>query len=213
MAYDKQLRRFFKIDFSKKIVVKGPDLAKDSSHQPIQIGQLNKNILYPPSLHWEPPQVKVSDKHPNNFHMGNKLEPIIPRSFFDPYAGPYLLVLDRTGRIDLLNRDTLEFAGTGGWLPAPETYFGTMPSVTPKDLLAYEVCSLTLCKFYREDGRLLKMTFSEPLDPEPAASRMEREYLGLFAAGVSRDGTAMAVAVFDAQWKRIKTEYTRQPKN
>jgi hypothetical protein len=215
ILYDKKPRCFFRIDFKQKTVVKGPEIRTNGPYKsvPIQIGQLQKNV---PSvfLYWEPPQVKVADKDPNDIRPPNKLEPIIPRFFYDPYAGSYLLVLDRSGRIDLLDRDTLELAGTAGWLPPSETYFATTPSVTPKDLLAYKVYPLTLCKLYREDGRLLKMTVGEPYDREQAASRaarVEREYLGMFAAGLSRDGTAMAVAVFDAQGKRIKTEYTRLP--
>jgi len=210
MVYDKQMRRFFKIDFDNKTVVKGHELATDGSHEPIQIGQL-QNKEFPMYLNWQPPRVKVPDKDPNDYRMRQDYEPIIP-TFYDGNAGPYLLVLDRTGRIDLLDKETLEFAGTAcRRLPAPETYFGTTPPVTPKDLLFYEVSPLSLCKSYLADGRLLKTTFGEPLDLEPAASRMEREYLGMFVTGTSRDGTAMVLAVFDAQGNRIKTEYTRLP--
>lgn len=208
-VYDKQLRRFFKIDFDNKTVVKGPEFATDDSREPIRIGQLNKNIFQSQSFYLQPPRVKVANEDPNDYRMRGDYEPIIP-DFLTPDAGPYLLVLDRTGRIDLLNKETLEFAGMAGWLPAPETYFGAEPSfATPKDLLDYEVRPLALSKFYREDGRLLKMTFGEPYVREQGASRMEREYLGMFVTGTSRDGTALALAVFDAQLKRIKTEYTR----
>jgi hypothetical protein len=211
ILYDKKLRCFFKIDFQQKTVHKGPEIHSNGPYKsvPIQIGQLQKNKLSL-SFYWDPPYVKVSDKDPNDIRLGNDFKPIIPR-FYDPYAGPYLLVLDKTGRIDLLDRDTLEFDGTAGWLPAPETYFGTMPSVTPKDLSGYQVWPLNLNKFYLKDGKLLNMTFGEPYEPEQAASRMEREYLGMFVAGLSRDGTAMVLAVFDAQGKRIKTESTRLP--
>ncbi len=230
MAYDRQLRCFFKIDFGKKTVVKGPELAKDNSHEPIQIGQLRKNefSMY---LNWQPPRIKVPDKDPNEYGMDRRdYEPIIP-DFRAPGAGPYLLVLDRTGRIDLLDRETLEFAGTACWrLPAPETYYGTTPHVAPKDLLGYEVGPLVLSKFYSEDGRLIRMTFGQPepyeleaLDLSPGyrpprqtqvgkvVSRVEREYLGMFVTAASRDGTAMILATFDAQGNRIKTEYTRRP--
>ena len=229
MVYDKLLRCFFKIDSIKKTVAKGPELAKDGSHEPIQIGQIEKN-RFSVYVNWEPPQVKVPAKDPNDSRMSGDYEPIIP-DFHAPGAGPYLLVLDRTGRIDLLDKDTLEFAGTACWrLPAPETYFGTTPSVTPKDLLSYQVRPLVLSKFYLEDGRLLRRTFGEPelyeldafdasptpkasrqMQSQQVASRMEREYLGMFVASVSRDGTALALAVFDAQGKQIKTEYTRLP--
>jgi len=229
-AYDKQMRRFFKIDFSKKTVVKGPEFAKDDSREPIRIGQLNKNVSQWQSFYLQVPRVKVPDKDPNDYRMRGDYEPIIP-DFFSAGAGPYLLVLDRSGRIDLLNKETLEFAGMAGWLPAPETYFGAEPSfATPKDLLDYEVWPLALSKFYRQDGKLLGMAFGEPephemeaRDASPSSrrarrvpteylgSRVEREYLGMFVTGTSRDGTALALAVFDAQGKRIRTKHTRLP--
>lgn len=230
MVYDKQLRRFFKIDFDNKTVVKGPELANNGSREPIRIGQLNKNIFQPQSFYLQSPRVKVSEKDPNDYRMRADYEPIIP-DFLTRGAGPYLLVLDRSGRIDLLDKETLEFAGMAGLLPAPETYFGTEPSfVTPKDLLDYEVWPLVLSKFYREDGRLLRMSFGEPEPydlealnaspgPRPSrqtqvgqvASRVKREYLGMFVIGTSRDGTAMALTVFDAQGNRIKIKYTKLP--
>ena len=210
VLYDTRQRCFFKIDFTKKSVVKGPELPKDVAREPIQIGRIQKNdfSMY---FNWQPPQVRISHRDPNDYGRRGEYEPIIP-TFYDGQAGLYVLVLDRTGRIDLLDRDTLEFAGTAcRRLPAPETYFDTTPSVTPKDLLAYEVRPLTLSKFYIEDGRLLKMTFGEAYKQEQAAPRIDREYLGMFAASVSRDGTAMAMAVFDAQGNQIKTAYTRLP--
>lgn len=212
VAYDKRLRCFFKIDLIKKTVVKGPELLKDVPREPIQIGRLQKNDF---SMYfaWWPPRTRVSGKNPGDDGLRGDYQPIIP-TFYDGRAGPYVLVLDRTGRIDLLDKDTLEFVRIACWrLPAPETYFGTAPSVMPKDLLAYEVRPLTLSKFYLEDGRLLKMTFGEAYEPERAASRVDREYLGMFATSVSRDGTAMALAVFDAQGNQIKTEYTRLPQS
>ncbi len=230
IVYDKHLRRFFRIDSGKKSVFKGPELAKDNSHNPIQIGRLNKNSSESQFFWLQAPRVKVTNKDPNDYRTRGDDEPIIP-DFLTQSAGPYLLVLDRSSRIDLLDKETLEFVGTGGWLPAPETYFGVEPSfVTPNNLSDYEVCPLVLSKFYGQNGELLGMAFGEPepyemeaLDASPNSrrarrvpvryldSRMEKEYLGLFVTSTLRDGTALALAVFDAQGKRIKTEYTRMP--
>jgi len=231
IVYDKQLRRFFKIDFSRKIVVKGPEFAKDNSHQPIQIGRLNKNNFQLQPFYLQAPQVKITNEDPNDHRMGGDYDELIISNFDSRVAGPYLLVLDRSSRIDLLDKETLEFAGMAGFLPAPETYFGAEPSfVLPKNLLDYEVWPVVLSKFYREDGKLLGMAFGEPepiemeaFDASPGSrrarrvpvrylnSKVEREYLGMFVTGTSRDGTAMALAVFDAKGKRIKTAYTRLP--
>lgn len=224
---------FLKIDFDQAAVTKGPDISKKSPHyKPIQIGFLSKNPKAS-SIRWLPPQIKVPDKSGYR-EVSRTLKPIIPGSGYSD-AGPYLLVLDESGRIDLLDKQTLDFVGTAGRLPGPETYFGTMSSVTPKDLLSYTVRPLVLNKFYSDDGKMFKMTFGqfdesdksdsyadlrkyapthifgELPEVEPVASKINREYLGMFAASVSRNGTAMALAVFNAEGKRIKTEYTRLP--
>jgi hypothetical protein len=250
IVYDKQLRRFIKIDFGKMSTVKGPELPIDKSDQPIQIGRLQA-CGFPMYLHWQSPSVKVSRLDPNDVHSSSDYQPILP-DLRTGGAGPYLLALHQSGVIHLLDRDTLKFAQVAGSLPAPETYFGTKPSVTPKDLLGYQVWPLVLSKFYLADGKLHKMAFGEPelyeleafdasrrarqdgaaldmlyeldaFDASPSprasrqmqsqqvASRVEREYLGMFVASVSRDGTAMALAVFNAQGKRVKIEYTSLP--
>ena len=209
IVYQQKQQRFCRIDFDQVIVTKGPDIGKKYPHyKPIQIGFLSKN---PPvsSISWQPPRIRATDE-PGFREVPGAPNPIIPSSDHSD-AGPYLLVLDASGRIDLLDKQTLEFVGTAGRLPDPETYFGTMPSVTPKDLLSYIVRPLVLNKLYSDDGSLFKMTFGEMYNPEPIASRIDREYLGMYAASVSRSGTAMALAVFNAEGKRINTEYTRLP--
>ena len=61
IVYDKKLRRFFKVDFSKGKVTKGPELVNNFLHyEPIQIGRLNKSRWL--NLRWEPPKIKKSDK-------------------------------------------------------------------------------------------------------------------------------------------------------
>ncbi|MBN2316482.1 MAG: hypothetical protein JXM79_21320 [Sedimentisphaerales bacterium] len=217
IVYHKKQQRFLKIDFDRATVTQGPDISKKHpDYNPIQIGFLSKN-RFAPNITWVPPRIKDIDATVNepNLPVDQRvLKPIIP-SFDHSDAGPYLLVLDKSGRIDLLDKQTLDFAGTAGYLPGPETYFGTMPSVTPKDLLSYTVHPLVLNKFYRNDGTILNMSFGDPYDPErlPNNSRIEREYLGMYATGISRTGTAMALAVYNAEGKRINAKYTRLPQS
>ncbi len=181
--YDRKLRRFFSIDFEKRTVFKGPQLSKDDKHNPIQIGLLRKN---PPLIHmgWSAPYIKVADeekekgRYPSIRHTKPMAEANYGRG-----AGPYLLVLDETGRIDLLDRKTLEFAGTAGRLPAPQTFFYSKQSVTDKDLSGYRAFGLT--------------------------STTDRKYRGMYAASLCRKGTALALAVFDEKGKRIRTKYSR----
>ena len=187
--YDKKLRCFFAVNFDERTVIKGPQLSKDDPHEPVKIGLLSKNSSFV-YLDWHPPMIEVSLEEAKGRSYTRRTGdscfiPII--SPYYPYsAGQNLLVLDATGRIDLLDRETLEFAGTAGRLPGPETYFGSRRSVTPKDLLAYEVL--------------------------PLAFDTDHKYRGMFAASVCREGTALAVVVFDENGKVIKREYSRLPK-
>jgi hypothetical protein len=217
ILYDKKLRCFFKIDFNQRAVIKGPKVGKDfPAHKPIQIGQLSKTTFEWSYLRWTPPRIRVPDKDPNK--TGNsraELKPIIPTGY-ERDAGPYLLVLDETGRIDLLDKETLEFVtgtpefpATAGRLPGPETYFGSKGAVKPRDLLNYQVWPLALTTHFFENPEEVVVTFGDPsyfFKRSPV--RVDRKYLGMFAAGLSRDGTAMALTVFDENGKLIKREDT-----
>ncbi len=206
ILYDKKLRQFFKIDCNKQTVVKGTKLGKDDSHKPIQIGRLKKNTFGSPIVHWQPPKVPDIDGDVNTTRSIVEHKPIIPTDY-NYHAGLYLLVLDKTGRIDLLDKETLEFAGYAGWLPTPKTYFGTTQSARPKNLLSYEVRPLVLNKFYLEDGRLYKTIFGGLIGHQRVAYTVDRKYLGMSAASVSRDGNALALSVFDENGKQINTQY------
>lgn len=195
-VYDKKLRRFFSIDFDKRTIVKGPQLAKDDKHKPVQIGYLGKHHQDLLSLDWGPPELKLSDEDvkkrgltidpnrpkPPPLPGGTPswIIPIVRQSLEYTCAGEYLLVLDETGRIDLLDRETLEFAGTAGFLPNPR--FSSTELVKDADLLGYHAF--------------------------PLAFTTDNKYRGMCAACVSREGTSLALAVFDEKGKRIKTSYT-----
>ncbi len=221
ILYDKKLGCFFKIDFNQRTVTKGPKLGKNGHrHKPIQIGQLSKTTFESSYLNWSPPRIRIPDKDPNKIgYSSTDLKPIIPTGY-DCDAGPYLLVLDKSGRIDLLDKETLEFvrrtpefSGVAGRLPGPEAYFGPKGSVTPRELLDYEVWPLALTTYFFENPEEVRVTFGDPsyfLKRLPV--RADRKYLGMFAASLSRDGTALALAVFDEKGKVIKTEYSRLPK-
>jgi len=179
--YDKKLRRFFTIDFEQKRVVRGPELGKNDIHEPVQIGRISKNQPHV-DLYWAPPQAVSSaeDRKKEQYTSGD-LKPAIQRDHFDD-AGQYLLVLDATGRIDLLDRKTLEFAGTAGWLPAPKMLFPSRDSARPQDLLAY--------------------------DALPLAFSSDRQYRGMFVASVCRESTAMTLAVFGEKGRPLSTKGT-----
>ena len=175
--YDKKLRRFFNVKFDERIVVKGPQLAKDNPHEPFQIGLLRKNS-YIANLNWYGPQAKPSGKDIEKEHYTRYLLESTVQNEAMIDEGRLLLVLDETGRIDLLDRETLEFSGTAGYLPAPETLFTGRQDTKPMDLLAYEVLPLVL--------------------------DIDHQYRGLFVASVNREGTSLALDVYDKDGKIIK---------
>jgi len=237
ILYDKKLRCFFRIDFDQRTVVKGPEVKKGfPNDHPIQIGRLYKNE-FSLDLNWSAPHIKVPRKDADRTDLQANIndsfsirlaatlkdadrtdlqaniKPIIPTGFWSD-SGPYLLVLDETGRIELLDRETLELAGSAGWLPGPRSYFYSEQSQKPKDLLAYEVQALTLRTHYFENPEEVITTFGDTLyNFARQPSRVDKEYLGMFAASVSRDGTALVLTVFDKESKRITTEHTKLSTN
>ncbi|MGB2863793.1 MAG: hypothetical protein WBC05_10750 [Sedimentisphaerales bacterium] len=179
ILYDKNLRRFFAINIKDRKVTKGPQLSKDDPRQPVDIGMLSKNpdVL---DLYWLPP---TSQNHKGGVSFSRGGQVLIREGFSEYEPDRYVLVLDKSGRIDLLDKKTLEFAGPAGRLPAPETFFPADKNVTPDDLLAYRVL--------------------------PLALKEDHKYRGLFAAAVSREGTALALAVFDEKGACIRIKDTR----
>jgi len=181
ILYDKKLRHFFAINLKERMVTKGPQPSEDDTRQPIDIGILNKNdnIL---DLYWMLPKIKTSEN--------NQVRTLYSRGIYrhikerDPDYRPdrYILVLDKSGQIDLLDKETLEFAGQAGRLPTPATLFPADKNATPDDLLAYRVLPMAL-----KEGHM---------------------YRGLFAAAVNREGTALALAVFDANGVLIRSDQT-----
>lgn len=194
--YDQKLRRFFSIYFNKRTVVKGPQLTKDDDHKPVQIVYLGKNHQAILNLDWGPPNLKLSEEDikkrgltiapnrpkptPPPGGTPSWIIPIVRKSLEYTNTGNYLLVLGETGRIDLLDRETLEFAGTAGFLPRPQ--FSSIESAAAADLLGYHAF--------------------------PLALTTDKKYRGMCVASISREGTALALAVYDEKGKRIKTSYT-----
>ena len=176
--YDKKLRQFFAVKFRKKVeLIRGQQLPEDDPHRPIDIGLLEKNkeVL---DLYWSP----LTSQNPQEGVSYGRTHMPIREGNSDYRPDRYVLVLDESGQIDLLDRETLEFAGPAGRLPAPETFFPADKNVTPDDLLAYRVL--------------------------PMALKDDHKYRGLFAASVSREGTALALAVFDEKGALVKSVET-----
>ena len=181
-TYDSKIRRFFKIDFEEKKVFKGPELKKDTAIRPIQIGWPRKPSSSFFSGCWfvEPQKSVEQDSNvPAEFRI-KRYENINIQSY--PPAGPYIPVLDDRGNIFLVDRLTLEIAKKAGRLPVPETFFDSPNTVRPKDLLDFRVEFVSI----KPDGR----------------------HCGMIVSSLSREGTSMAVAVFDKDGNLIRKENT-----
>ena len=94
----------------------------------------------------------------------------------------YVAVLDRSGRIALLDRQTLDVLGWVGHLPRPQTLFGR-GSGLPKDILDYHVALV--------------------------GGGPEGRYAGTVVGSLSRQGTTLTLAVFDKDGKEITTAQSR----
>lgn len=157
VLYDGKLRCFFRIEFNNNSIVRGPQLSKDDTHKPIQIGTSGK---YSPSmiiLEWNHPM------YPKGLEERN--ERFRNVAFWREF--PYLPVLDETGRIDWLDVEKLEFAGMAGFLPAPESLFSVKPGlrgVSAKELLAYEILPVA----FETDGKY-KGLFAASMNREGTA--------------------------------------------
>ena len=195
ILYDKKLRCFFRIDFKQKTVFQGPALGTDDAREPVQIGQLDKNSLLL-QLGWWPPQIMPSVEREDMdmirpYYMLHGLRlPTVPSSKVGR-----LLVLDKTGLIDLLDTETLELAGTAGRLPETRTLFGAELPPTPAKMLSYRAEPL----FLGVPGLMELITGPDEEAPDEGPVR----YAGMIAASLSRDGTALAVALYD-QEGRVK---------
>jgi len=214
VIYDHSLRRFFSIDWHQKTVRKGPQLAEDATNRPVQVGRLSKNdscvwvnlkepMIKDPSK--SPPQSDADANAPDEgstelasiygpeymklfANAGPRSPRLVPlmKTFSYGFDTKKTFVLDASGRIDLLDRDTLEIVGRAGVLPAPETLFSRKykhrDPVAPADVFAYRF--------------------------GPVFVGEERTYAGCAVAAVSRDATALTLHVFDPNGKRVAAAST-----
>lgn len=173
--YDKNSRRFFSIDFDEKKVAKGPLLSKNDIHKPIQVGSLEKRS-YIMSLGLNPPLILFSEENAEERSL-----PAMQRRDFTRdisyHSNKYLLVLDETNRIYLLDRESLEFSGSAGYLAGAHTLFHSRKQLGAKDLLSYQVY--------------------------PVSFGPDQKYMGMFTASLNREGTALTLSVFDPNGRLI----------
>ncbi len=173
VIFDQKLRRFFRLDFVKQLVVKGDELAPDGQYNPVQIDKIQK---MPDAIDFnlsvkklQTPRQEKTPPNITDFKQGFNL------------WGNVILILDETGRIDKLDRKTLKFIGPAGYL--------LLPSYRPdikeqaKDILAYRAMTLFTDDKYSgmavtnigRDLLMLKMAF---FDKDGRAAN-KRPHLGI----------------------------------
>jgi hypothetical protein len=167
--YDTKFRRFFNIDISEKTVLKGPELPIDKQYNPVAIYPARREIKLI-SLNWWPPMIR--DVQQTDTKEGESLSNKLT-SRVQNYVNlsPYTTILDKSGRIDLLDKTTLKFVGTAGFLPNPPELYPIGKPPTTSDVLAY---------------RMLPMVLSS-----------DRQYRGLFVTTLNREGTSYVLTAFD----------------
>ena len=212
IIFDKALSRFFRVNSEEQKVISGAELPED--YRPIQIGRLFKNREILGGLNFSLPLRQATPQELKDKRKTQR-ETVIREDWDDsrerivyvamdgydysPFSEKYILVLDESGRIDKLDTETLEFAGSVGRLPAAPSFFASGLPVTAKNLLGYRVLSwaskdgrhkallaasasrgadgLTLALF-NEDGTLTRQNFSKPADNKKARfNRSARETL------------------------------------
>ena len=104
------------------------------------------------------------------------------------------LVLDASGRIDLLDADTLELIPSEMHLRAPASLYSRGEVAAPQEVAAY---------------------WASPISSHPPGGGGTWTYAGCYVAALSRDGTSVRLEVFDpngrltASQETVVPQYTR----
>ena len=171
-VYDEGQRRFFVIRWRDGLVRKGPDIPQGEEFDPIQLGLPSKDFL---SLRLTQADAVYKQPGEDGLVPGRAIHALYPQS---PRMDSWpTLVLNASGRIDLLNPDTLTLIPHVGCNPAPRTLFQSVAErAGPRDVTAYSVHPLAV---YQRDA-----------DKKWA-------YIGCIAAAASRDLTSVQLTAFD----------------
>jgi hypothetical protein len=168
IVYDPVLRRFFAIEWSEQKLRQGPPLLPNDTHEPVQIRTLQR---FPVSLDLVPNVTPRETQRDRSVLLG---------AFFS--TGDRLLVLDRSGRVDLLDSQTLTFVGMAGRLGSPAPLFGFPRPTRPEDVLSYTVSPIGISRGTAGQGRT---------------------YAGCAVATISREATGLRLDVYDANGQSV----------
>jgi len=184
MVYDEGCRRFFAIRWRDGLMKKGPELMEKDASQPVQIG-------YP----WKSPLVMSLRQQYSLYRQrgGDERQTGLSRREF--YAQlPQIeswprLVLNASGRIDLLDSGTLALRPGVGSLPTPSTLFRHPKPAGPEDVAAFSIYPVSV---YQRDAE------------------KKWAYAGCLAAAASGDLTDLRLEVFDPNGRTVAAQ-TKYP--
>jgi hypothetical protein len=169
IVYDRTLHRFFAIDCEAMTVKAGPELTDTMLRRPLVVG--SPYYYEGLRLNWQAPMQRVLREAQDEDSAPRYEHRFTIRfSTSSGYWSRYIPVVDASGQVVLLDQRTLELVPPKGILPAPKTLYGE-GSRRPSQLLKREVQAITIGP--------------------------ENEYAGLLAVGVSRQGTSLAMSIFD----------------
>jgi len=181
IVYDRTLHRFFAIDCETMTVKAGPELTDTTLRRPLVMG--SSPHYEGLRLSWQAPMQRVL-REAQDEESAPRYEHrfTIRFSTSSGYWSRYVPVIDASGQIVLLDQRTLELVPAKGILPAPKTLYGE-GSRRPSRLLTHEVQAIMIGPEY--------------------------EYAGLVAACISRQGTSLAMSIFDKDGKLVANGDTR----
>jgi hypothetical protein len=190
VVYDTKQRRFYLIDFKEQQVTAGPELARGDNREPVVIGETD----YLGGGGWVSPMAKDvnGEWKPQKTFLPECVDPNEKwdGGWFD-YTKRYVTVLDKSGRVYEVNTGDWSIRDVG-FLPAPHSLYSDNKMDTiaaPRELLNYSVTPV----YYALNRAKRGMAWDVK----------DIKYFGMYASSVSREGTAMAVAVFDPNGRQI----------
>ncbi len=187
--FDKSLSSFFQIRFPEEAVVKGPGLAEE--FRPVQMelfSGLGKNMYDGKlCLYLEPPLRKATEQDKEKKEIIRSIKDEQGREidlvkYDEKLKGAYLLgrkyylVLDESGQVRKLNKETLELSSSVGYLPSAPPWPNRLSCAKPDELFAFHAWPVIV----------------------------EQAYTGTIAASISREGLGLRIAIFDPNGNLIE---------
>jgi hypothetical protein len=191
--YDVRQHRFYLINYRNGRINVGPELSRDTNIEPVAI---REGDYYMGGF--TSPEVKDVN---GEWQAKHAFLPAVtePNERWIRFIGAtdYLTVLDKSGQIYEVNTVDWSIRNVG-YLSLPDSLFTDRPNdaaAKPRDLLGYQLDPV----YY----------VLVNINKDRSWETKEVRYFGMCVSSLSREGTALAVAVFDPNGKLICRGYSR----